>query len=259
MLRKNKNGVYTLTRLTPFKNLVCAFSTRDFGNMKPSSKGQVTEIEKNRRNFLKTLGLKNPNVVTAQQIHSNQVVLVGKNDSGKNVTGADGLITGEKGLFLMVFVADCLPILAYDSRKEIVGIAHAGWQGTSEKIAENLVWAFQKLGSKPNDILVGIGPGIEFCHYEVRNEVVDKFTTAGFGKMVLRSLSGKTHIDLKQAVVDQLVGAGVPKASIDVSLKMCTYENPDFYSYRREKEKLSGEIAAVIGLLAGRQGSKDEK
>ncbi|OGY21656.1 MAG: hypothetical protein A2126_01925 [Candidatus Woykebacteria bacterium GWB1_45_5] len=248
MLAKNSQGVYTLSSFNNFKNLIHGFSTVKFGNMKPSSPGQIAETERNLTNFLKTLGLEDPGLVKVQQIHGSKIAVVDKKDVGKGIKEADGLITRNKGLFLLVFVADCLPVLAFDPVEQIVGIAHAGWRGTLERAAENLIKVFITLGSNPKDIQIGLGPAIEFCHYEVGEDVASKFKEAGFGKSVLNSVTGKIYLDLKQANIEQLKGVGIPKENIDVSVKACTYETEEFYSYRREKEKLTGEIACLIGL-----------
>ncbi len=249
MLRKNKRGIYSLTSFSDFKNLICAFSTASFGNMKPNRNLETSEVEKNRSKFFDRLSLKKPSVVTAEQVHGGRVSIATEKDAGRQIKGADGLATREKNLFLMVFVADCLPIVAYDPKKEIVGIAHAGWEGTTKKIASDLIEVFIKFGSNPKNVLVGLGPGIEFCHYEVGNAVANKFAQAGLGEAVLKSLSGKVLVDLKSANIKTLTEAGVNKSNIDASLKVCTYETGDFFSFRRGDG--DSRIAAVIGLKNG--------
>ena len=246
MLRKNKKGVYTLSSFSNLKNLICAFSTASFGNMKPGRNLETSKVEKNRKKFFNQLGVGSSGLVTAEQVHGSRISVVTEKDAGRQKKGADGLVTRAKNLFLMVFVADCLPIVAYDPKKEIVGIAHAGWKGTTKKIASNLIEVFIKLGSNPKDILVGLGPGIEFCHYEVGNDVANKFAQAGLGEAVLKSLSGKVLVDLKSANIKTLAKAGVTKNNIDASLKICTYEVGDFFSFRRGDG--DSRIAAVIGL-----------
>jgi YfiH family protein len=249
MLRKNNKGVYTFTTFSDFKTLVCAFSTASFGNMKPSRNFKIKEVERNRNKFFDRLSLKNSSVVTTEQVHGGRVSVVTKKDAGREIKGADALVTREENLLLMVFVADCLPIVAYDPKKEIVGIAHAGWKGTTKKIAGNLIKTFAKLGSNPKDILVGLGPGIEFCHYGVGQDVAKRFVQAGFGEAILKSVSGKILADLKSANIKTLTEAGVNKRNIDASLKICTYETDDFYSFRRGDN--GNRIAALVGLKNG--------
>jgi YfiH family protein len=208
--------------------------------------------EKHRRNLAEILEISG-DFVAAEQVHKNKIAVVGVKDLGTTVPEVDGLVTTEPGVNLIIRVADCLPILAFDPTRNTVGIAHAGWGGTLVKIAGNLIKTFIKLGSKSTDIIVGFGPAIEFCHYEVSKERVAKITRAGLESALLKSVSGKTFFDLKAANLKQLMSVGILKSNIDMSLKSCTYENLDFYSWRREKPNLSGNFAAVIGLPAGRQ------
>ncbi len=50
----------------------------------------------------------------------------------------------------------------------MIGIAHAGWQGTFKKVAEAAVEKMTACyGSQPKDILAGIGPSICQQCYEV--------------------------------------------------------------------------------------------
>jgi len=253
MLIRNDKGFYTLSTWNQFKDLINAFSTREFGNMKPKNIDQKVDAENNFNKFLNVFKFAVRDVVRAEQVHSNKISVVNHKNAGQTIKNTDGLVTKAKNLLLAVFVADCYPIFAYDPEKEIIGAVHAGWRSSLLGISKNLIDSFKGLGSDTNKIYVGIGPGIEFCHYEVKKEIARKFEEAALGNSILRSISGKIYLDLKRVNVDQLVSAGVRKENIDVSIKACTYESGDFYSFRREGKNLSGEIAAVIGLPAGRQ------
>ncbi len=80
--------------------------------------------------------------------------------------------------------ADCVPIMLYDPIRGVVGLVHAGWQGTVKKIAEKAVEKMQShFGSKPGDILAGIGPSIGPDHYEIQRDVKERFRNA-FGDAV---------------------------------------------------------------------------
>ena len=228
---------YTFSNLENFKKLVVATSTQALGDMREP---------KNQARFFRKLAVVKPKVVRAQQIHGSHVKIISSRDGGKRIEDCDGLVTTVKNLYLMILVADCLPIVAFDPKKEIVGIAHAGWRGTLKGIAGNLIQTFVKIGAEPKDILVGLGPGVEFCHYEVKKEVADEFINAGLGKPVIKSVSGKICIDLKSANMDQLIKEGIPKNNIDITIKSCTYETSDFYSYRRDKT--GKRVAVVVGI-----------
>jgi len=246
MLQKNKKGFYTSAALQDFSEVACGFSTVKFGNMKPSE-GLKEEALANQKKFLKTLSI-DISLVDCQQVHENNISVVDRNSVGKTIKGSDGLVTKEKNLYLTVYVADCLPILAFDPKKEVCGIAHAGWRGTTGNIARNLIDSLKKLGSRPSDIRIVFGPCLDFCHYEIKEDVASKFREVGLEKAILVSVSGKIYLDLREANLNQLKEAGVLSNNIDLNRKFCTYEMSDFYSFRREKEELRGEVASVIGI-----------
>jgi YfiH family protein len=200
-------------------------------------------------NFLKDLGINNNLVVRAAQEHKNKIAIVTKKQAGEKIAGIDGLVTKENNLFLVILVADCIPVLAYDPTKRIVGVAHAGWRGTLGKIAQKLIGTFVGLGSKTEDIRVAFGPAIEFCHYEIKDDVASKFVSRGFSGSVLRTISGKIYLDLKKANMDLLKKVGIRPENVDASVKACTYEMEDFYSWRGGNKE--NRIAALIGNKNG--------
>lgn len=239
----NKGNFVSFQLFEPYRNLLAVVSTRKAGNLK----GVGDEVQENLKSFLGQFSAAPERLVKAEQIHDNHIGEVTVKDVGTTIKGADGLITRDKELFLSVRVADCLPLLAFDPKLSILGVAHAGWKGTEKNIASTLINKFVKFGSKVENILVALGPCIEFCHYEVDDERAERFIRAGLGKAVMKSISGKFSLDIKQANVLQLKKLGVLPKNMDVSLKSCTYESDDFYSYRSEGKELAGEMAAVVG------------
>lgn len=90
-------------------------------------------VAKNRMLFTQSLGLEVKDIVTAQQTHSNNVVIVtakmsglGAVDYASALADTDALITNVKNLPLMMFFADCVPVLFYDPKNKVVAISHAG-------------------------------------------------------------------------------------------------------------------------------------
>jgi len=239
MLEKNKDDFYTLTNFAKLP-IIIAISTIKQGDMRRKS-------EENLAKFAQKIGI--DRVVRAEQIHGNKVVVVGKENAGDTIEGADALVTKESGLGLAVIIADCLPVILYDSKKKIIGISHAGWKGSLNGVSTEFVKTFIALGSRAEDLIAGIGPCIEFCHYEIGKEVAEKFRKAGFGKSVLTTVSGKIYLDLKQINIRQLEKAGIKKTNMDITVKKCTFESEDFYSFRRDKserQELSGEFVSIV-------------
>jgi hypothetical protein len=185
----------------------------------------------------------------------------------------DGLITNTPGVLLGVKVADCFPVIVADRKKKAVGIFHAGWRGTAQRIVEKGVGEMQRqLGCEPGNLVAAIGPGIGGCCYEIGEEVESEFDSQfAYSKElfedVFDSWSLKTkypmlflnqrapghgepamsrHLDLVKAIWCQLLDAGVPAENIE-SLDLCTACRTDlFFSYR--KERVTGRMLAVVGI-----------
>lgn len=154
--------------------------------------------------------------------------------------GVDATITKEKGLFLCATTADCVPIILYDRKKEVIAAIHAGWRGTVGRIVEKTVMEMiERFGSSPRDMIAGIGPAIDMRNYEVGSEVTDRFREQGFdlsdaSLFFRKNPLSKYHIDLKEINRRELIRLGLPEQCIEKSV-LCTYENEDlFFSARRQ-------------------------
>jgi YfiH family protein len=213
-------------------------------------------VRHNRQNFCQAVGVDFERVTCAQQVHSDQIFVVGEADAGRGATGyetaipgTDALITDRPGLPLMLFFADCVPVLIFDPVRRAVGVSHAGWKGTVARIAAKTVQAMgERFGTAPADCLVGIGPSIGPCDYEVDDLVVDALKEAfGNWQDFVIPRGGKWMLDLWQTNRFQLEEIGVPRDRIEVS-GVCTACNTTlFYSHRAEKGK-TGRMGAVISL-----------
>jgi len=139
------------------------------------------------------------------------------------------------GIGLAIRTADCLPILIADPRHHAVAAVHAGWRGVVCEIASRTVEAMtQKFHSKPEDLVVAIGPGIGPCCFEVGPEVAVQF-----------QLTGRTKVDLVETTCRQLRRNGVCAGQIS-ACGLCTYCNPEvFESYRRDREA-AGRMVSLI-------------
>lgn len=160
----------------------------------------------------------------------------------------DGLVTDLPGVVLTSTHGDCIPVWAFDPEKRVIGLAHAGWKGTLNGIAAELIRVMQQeYGCRAESILTYIGPGIDLCHFEVGPEVAVQFREKSpeFGKYVHDRPDGKSMIDLKG--INRLLLAAARVKNIAVSTE-CTYcEEERYYSYRRCKD--SERMLAYIELL----------
>ncbi|MFA6476636.1 MAG: peptidoglycan editing factor PgeF [Candidatus Paceibacterota bacterium] len=187
----------------------------------------------NRKIFFKKLGLDPGKIVLAGLSHSSNVDLVGEESIGQKINNTDGLITNVPGIILTITSADCLPIFFFDKNKEVIGLAHAGWRGVESNIVSKVIEKMRsKFGSNPKDITVNIGPHIKSCHFEIKDDLVEKFSQY---KDFITTSDGVTNLDLSAIVREQLKDCGVNPDSINISSE-CTYCLPDkYYSFRRDK------------------------
>lgn len=182
-------------------------------------------------------------LATLHQIHSD-VVVDAAGRSGRLGEG-DALVENTPDRLIAVKTADCLPLLIVDAEHRAVAAVHAGWRGTLQNIAKAAVTRLvEKFSTRPEDVHVAIGPGIQKCCFEVGPEVGRRFA-AFFPE--LAKLSHPVHLDLTHVNTVQFEALGVPGESI-YSSGLCTVcGGEEFSSYRREK-KQAGRMLSVIGV-----------
>ena len=198
-------------------------------------------------------------VAMVHQVHGREVVVVRRGSSVRHPRPeADALVSDAGDVAIAVRAADCVPLLMADRSRGAVAAVHAGWRGTVVRVAVAAVDALKReFGTRPQDLVVAIGPNIGACCYEVGSELVDAFASAGHERYLIdrwflspppargSNLRSALTLDVARANVDQLILAGVPEEQIFVS-GLCTAMHLDVLtSYRKEKEK-AGRIAGVI-------------
>ena len=162
---------------------------------------------------------------------------------------ADGVVTAVRGVLVGVQVADCVPVLLYDRKRQVVGAVHAGWRGTAAGILREAIGVIGKrfLSSGP-DMLVAIGPSIRQCCYEVGREAAEAVIRATGDGDYCRVNGEKYFLSLQAANMRQAISAGVLPENIWMSGD-CTFCLPGrYYSYRFAKGT-TGRQAGFIGIV----------
>ena len=229
----------------PYDSLNLAFHVGDY----------IDAVRDNRQLFAHSLFLNAKDIVSAKQVHGANVAMVTKKHSGLGakdyesaIDDTDALITNVVDVPLLLCFADCTPLLFVDPVNRAVGVAHAGWKGTANRIAEKTIVAMKEnFGTNPKDCLVGIGPSISKEVYEVGEDVVRIFREFPDNSGFLFNVGNKFHLDLWEANRRILINAGVLPENIEVA-GACTFgENSWYYSYRAENG-VCGRIGALIAL-----------
>jgi YfiH family protein len=263
--RINASPIWVFENLLSHKDIGHFISTRIGGHSSPPyaslnlsfNVGDDSEkVLNNRERLAEAIGVPLKSFTTAKQIHDGHVTVVSEGLRGKGfidyqgaIDATDAMVTNVSNICLMILLADCVPLLFYDPSKGVIGVAHAGWKGTLESVARATVKALREhFGCSPQDIVVGIGPSVGPCCYEIGPEIISQVEQVFGAKqdfVTKKSAGGKGYLDLWKANLKQLLHAGIPERNIEMA-NMCTCHHPDlFFSYRHERGK-TGRFGAGI-------------
>ncbi len=221
-------------------------SRRSEGTMKLTLRpGADHEAINNRERFFVSRGINRNRVVAAEIAHGSEVLHVSAAEGGSFAEKADGLVTNIPGLVLSITVADCFPVFLVDPRTHAIGLVHAGWRGIKGGIiGKSLRKMIDDYSVHSEDVLVGIGPGLNPCHFEVKADVAELFLP-NYGVFV-KSEAGRIFIDLPGIIEKELTDFGVVLTHIERTGE-CTYENSArFFSHRREPTDPIQAMAAYL-------------
>lgn len=210
----------------------------------------------NRQALVDVFAVSLEQMVCCQQVHGKEVALVDANAAGRGsviydtaLPGCDAMVCNTPGLLLATFYADCFPVFFFDPVKRAVALAHSGWKGVMGRIVvETLNKMARDFGSKPQDIQVFIGPGIQKCCFEVQPDLANKVRQE-FSSMtdIIYNKESEHRWDLPETIRQTLMQAGITEPNL-LNCGLCTSCCTDlFYSYRRENA-VTGRMAAIIGL-----------
>jgi len=187
--------------------------------------------------FVTTNKLESEETASCVQTHSNNVKYVDKPGIYKNV---DGLVTNlENKIKLVIQTADCVPIFITDLKKKNVGLVHSGWKGTANSIIISAISVFINAGSDIKDISVYLGPCIKKCCYEIKDDVSKFFDN----KFIIKK-NKMQFLDLESKIFDDVLKIGLSEKKLFKS-NICTFENKNFCSFRRDN-KNSGRMYSYL-------------
>ena len=245
-------------RLKKFNHIKHCFFSRKKGfskglykglNCGRGSKDNKKNISKNLRYVSKKMMIDKKKLILMYQTHSNKVVEIKKNNYRKKIY-SDALITKDKSFALGVVTADCVPILVYDKKNEIIACIHAGWKGAFSGIIKNTILKIRKI-NRNNKIYASIGPCIGKKNYEVDLNFFKRFRSKSFKNKKYFSTKNKQKklFNLRKFVADKLLNL---KVIVDHVNHDTFKEKNNFFSYRRStllKHNDYGRCISIIRLV----------
>ncbi|MGB9407233.1 MAG: peptidoglycan editing factor PgeF [Terracidiphilus sp.] len=264
------------TRRGGLSRAFCAENAQGELNLGFTEEDDREAVARNRRLLAEAVsGDASTPLVDLKQIHSNLVLLASAADASlKQPRKADGLMTDEPGLLIGVRTADCIPILVADRKLRAVAAFHAGWRGTVQRIVESGIGRMRlEFGSRPEDLMAAIGPGIGPCCYSVGEEVLSSFESQfAYARELFREvydsdpvrtkypmlfmtqrapghseIGPSLHLNLVEANRRQLLAAGLKLRAIHL-VGGCTSCQPELFFSHRASQGRTGRMMSVIGI-----------
>ena len=278
-IKKGKVEYLQFRKLLEYKDIInhayslginVNFRTAINGKAEVSSK-QYKHAKKSYKKMCRAIGSKYRNLVKPRQYHTNNVMVVENKINRftpdfnlEKYSKTDGLITNKKNIIFSTTNADCILFLLFDPIKKVIANIHSGWKGTLQRI---IVQAVNKMigefGCDPKDIICCICPSIRKCHFEVGQDVKDKFQEEFAtleGSIYVDEKGNKTVIKISDIIEEkqekwnidtvlinkilmQNMGL-IPENIIDSGI--CSMCNPNLiHSYRSEKQGFGLETALI--------------
>jgi YfiH family protein len=211
----------------------------------------ATKYLKDEKCLARALNVEGTPVVSVRQLHGDGVLVLDrpagdwetaqkKIAAAEGAEGYDAIVTNQSGVILAVRTADCLPVLIFDPERRVIAAVHSGWRGALREVVPKAVRCMaDRFSCRPSAMIVGIGPSIQACCFEV-------------GEMVLAPLSArypywreltkeigekKAMMNLQELVRRQLLKLGIPENRIETAQACTRCDMERFVSYRRDGKK----------------------
>lgn len=199
---------------------------RTAGNMRDS---------KNVCALLDTLNIPPQRMLRLHQTHSDTILNVLSAEEALNfrqtvLPEADGWVLKGSGFGAAILTADCVPLILWDAKAQVVGLAHCGWRGVAAGLPEKTAQRMKECGAQ-GPLSAWAGPHIQSCCFEVQQDVADQFPHAVLHK------NGKLFVDLNQEIKRQLCNCGLEEKNIKTPYYCTCGDKARFFSFRRDHTK----------------------
>lgn len=262
---KNSGDVfyYTISSFEETGLVRHCFSTRRGGvskgcyasmNLRFNCDDSRENVFENHKIMSEVIGSDFSRIVASKQVHEDNICYVTEEDCGNGLvkpnrfTSADALITDRRGVLLVTYFADCVPLFFLDRKNGVIALAHSGWRGTVKRIGQKTIQRMKSdFGSEPSDILAAIGPSVREECFEVGDDVARIFIEE-FGTDVAVKHGERFHIDMQAAIRKQFAEEGIPAENTD-DCGICTCCNSEILFSHRKTNGKRGNMGAFLELV----------
>lgn len=210
-------------------------------------------VRENYRRVCALMGAGIDDCAVTKQVHGSVVRIVTEKDRHVCLSQvpyeADGIVTAVRGLPILCFVADCVPVLLCDSENGVIAAVHCGWRSSVQDILANAVEKMCSLGARPENICAAMGAAIGKCCFETDADVPEAISkylggeTEGLWEL---RADGKYLVDLREANRRRLLSLGLKAENIDVSAECTVCSHDKYWSHRYTKGQRGSQAAAIV-------------
>lgn len=228
-------------------NVIAITSLKDAKNMAYQVSNNKEEVYQNRRLLFKEIGIDYNNCCYVYQFHSDILLKVDKNDAGKGKDSfesglrCDALYTFENNIPLVIFHADCQPILLYSKKDHFIAIIHAGYEGTLKHITYKAIKEISSL-IDINNLKISFGPSAS-C-FPLKDEDINRLKD--YEKDCIINNGNCLYLDIRKANLYQLLINNIKKDQIDFTNMYDTLKSD--FTFSASKDKIQNRMISLIML-----------
>ena len=179
------------------------------------------------------------------QVHGR--VIVTTEEASRGPVEADGILVSAGDPWIAVTVADCAPVAIVEPGSARAALLHCGWRGARDGIPGAAVTRLEEEGFDAGRLLAAIGPCLHACCFPVGPEVAAEFDPSHLRPHP----TGQPSLDLPDAIVADLVRAGMEPDRIAVASECTSCQPERWFSHRRDKG-LTGRHWALLRIAPPR-------
>ena len=212
------------------------------------SKDKKTNVNKNLNIAKNKIGKNSKSIFLMHQTHSNKVVFIHKNFKFAKRVNADAVVTDQKKIPIATLTADCVPILIYEKKRNLIAAIHAGWKGAFKGIIKKVITLMSNKGCQKEHIIAAIGPCIQEKNYEVKEDLLKKFIKKNKkNKIFFKKKKSIIYFDLPNFVKNQLKSLKITKIDT-INLDTFVKKN-NFFSSRQSLRLKHDDYGRNISII----------
>lgn len=167
------------------------------------------------------------------------------NKYGVIYADADAIVT-QKDVFIYCLFGDCIPFVIFDKKKEIVALAHLGWQSVEGNLHLKLIeYLINEYKSSIDDLDIYLGPSIKKESHKISIDQEIKQINDLNWKDYISIQEDYYLIDLVGYVISTLKKKNIRNITVD---KTDTYKSKNYFSHHRSCQDGSVNGRFVYGV-----------